>query len=57
MLVCGEDLGMVPACVQDVMKQTGILSLEIQRMPKDISHEFFNPGYCPIPISRYSFNP
>ena len=47
MLVCGEDLGMVPACVQDVMKQTGILSLEIQRMPKDISHEFFNPGSAP----------
>jgi 4-alpha-glucanotransferase len=47
MLVCGEDLGMVPACVQDVMRQTGILSLEIQRMPKDISHEFFNPGSAP----------
>ena len=35
MLICGEDLGMVPACVPDVMKQLGILSLEIQRMPKD----------------------
>jgi len=47
MLVCGEDLGMVPACVPDVMKQTGILSLEIQRMPKDLSREFFNPAYAP----------
>lgn len=34
MLVCGEDLGMVPSCVGPVMKQLGILSLEIQAMPK-----------------------
>jgi len=47
MLVCGEDLGMVPSCVPDVMKQTGILSLEIQRMPKDITREFFNPASAP----------
>ena len=47
MLVCGEDLGMVPSCVPDVMKQTGILSLEIQRMPKDISRQFFNPSSAP----------
>jgi 4-alpha-glucanotransferase len=47
MLVCGEDLGMVPACVPEVMKQTGILSLEIQRMPKDVTREFFNPAYAP----------
>jgi len=47
MLVCGEDLGMVPSCVPDVMKETGILSLEIQRMPKDITKEFFNPASAP----------
>jgi 4-alpha-glucanotransferase len=47
MLVCGEDLGMVPSCVPEVMKQTGILSLEIQRMPKDQSREFFNPATAP----------
>ena len=40
MLVCGEDLGMVPHCVPDVMKNLGILSLEIQRMPK-ASHTLF----------------
>ena len=34
MLVCGEDLGMVPACVGPVMQKLGILSLEIQAMPK-----------------------
>jgi 4-alpha-glucanotransferase len=40
MLVCGEDLGMVPHCVPEAMKQLGILSLEIQRMPKEAAHEF-----------------
>ncbi|MEP6617558.1 MAG: 4-alpha-glucanotransferase [Ginsengibacter sp.] len=47
MLVCGEDLGMVPACVPDVMKHLAILSLEIQRMPKDSSREFFHPRDAP----------
>lgn len=40
MLVCGEDLGMVPDCVPWVMDQLQILSLEIQRMPKNPRHEF-----------------
>lgn len=35
MLVCGEDLGMIPHCVPAVMEQLQILSLEIERMPKD----------------------
>jgi 4-alpha-glucanotransferase len=47
MLVCGEDLGMVPACVPDVMKQLGILSLEIQRMPKLVTKEFSHPNDAP----------
>lgn len=47
MLICGEDLGLVPACVPDVMKQTGLLSLEIQRMPKDSKKEFFHPNDAP----------
>ena len=34
MMVCGEDLGMVPDCVNWVMDELRILSLEIQRMPK-----------------------
>lgn len=40
MLVCGEDLGMIPACVASVMNELRILSLEIQRMPKNPMHEF-----------------
>jgi 4-alpha-glucanotransferase len=47
MLICGEDLGMVPHCVPVVMKQLGIVSLEIQRMPKDIHAEFFHPAQAP----------
>ena len=35
MLVCAEDLGMVPDCVAWVMNQLHIISLEIQSMPKD----------------------
>jgi 4-alpha-glucanotransferase len=47
MLLCGEDLGMVPDCVPDVLKQLGILSLEIQRMPKNAENEFFDPKKAP----------
>ena len=47
MLVCGEDLGMVPACVKDVMQQLNILSLEVQRMPKNPCDTFVNPAKNP----------
>jgi 4-alpha-glucanotransferase len=47
MLICGEDLGMVPHCVPEVMQRLGILSLEIQRMPKNIHAEFFYPKDAP----------
>lgn len=47
MLICGEDLGMVPHSVPEVMNQLGILSLEIQRMPKDPMKEFFIPADAP----------
>lgn len=40
MLVCGEDLGMVPDCVASVLNELHILSLEIQRMPKNSHYEF-----------------
>lgn len=47
MLVCGEDLGMVPACVPEVMNRLNILSLEIQRMPKDPNIMFAHPANAP----------
>ncbi len=47
MLVCAEDLGMIPACVPAVMQQLEILSLEIQRMPKDPNSDFGNTWNYP----------
>jgi 4-alpha-glucanotransferase len=47
MLICGEDLGLVPSCVPDVMQQLGLLGLEIQRMPKRMDQQFFRPLEAP----------
>lgn len=47
MLCCAEDLGMIPACVPSVMSKLEILSLEIQRMPKDPSVEFADTWHYP----------
>ena len=47
MLVCGEDLGMIPDCVAWVMNDLRILSLEIQRMPKDPKQEFGHTDWYP----------
>ena len=47
MLACGEDLGMIPACVPEVMQRLNILSLEIQRMPKDPAQTFTDPAHYP----------
>ncbi len=40
MLICGEDLGMVPQGVEEVMQNISLLSLEVQRMPKKEGDEF-----------------
>ena len=47
MLACGEDLGMIPACVPEVMDAQRILSLEIQRMPKNPEQTFAIPAQYP----------
>jgi 4-alpha-glucanotransferase len=47
MLICGEDLGLVPACVPGVMRRLGILSLEIQRMSKNPKTEFLQAADIP----------
>lgn len=47
MLACAEDLGMIPACVPNVLNDLHILSLEIQRMPKKYGEEFGNPAEYP----------
>ncbi len=40
MVACGEDLGMIPACVPEVMQTLNIMSLEVQHMPKVPGHTF-----------------
>jgi len=61
MLVCGEDLGMVPDSVPDVMNKLEILSLEIQRMPKKPNTEFAMPADAPYlsvcTTSTHDMNP
>ncbi|MBA2336216.1 MAG: 4-alpha-glucanotransferase [Acidimicrobiia bacterium] len=47
MLACGEDLGMVPAMVPRVMNQLGLLSLEIERMPKTLGAWISDPAQAP----------
>ncbi|OGX82505.1 hypothetical protein BEN47_18385 [Hymenobacter lapidarius] len=47
MLICGEDLGMVPASVPGVMKELGMLGLNIQRMPANPETEFGHPDAAP----------
>lgn len=57
MLVCGEDLGMVPDCVPWVMNELRILSLELQSMPKDphvrFGHLSSNPYRSVCTISSH----
>ncbi len=50
MLICGEDLGMVPACVPVVMDELAIVALKVQRMPSE-NIPFYNPknaGYMNV---------
>jgi 4-alpha-glucanotransferase len=47
MLSCGEDLGMIPSCVPEVMSELHLFSLEIQRMPKKLGVEFGIPYFAP----------
>jgi 4-alpha-glucanotransferase len=47
MLICGEDLGMVPRCVSGVMEDLGLLGLRIQRMPAEPRAVFAVPSSYP----------
>ena len=61
MLACGEDLGMIPATVPQVMSDLRILSLEIQRMPKSVEETFAHPSNYPYlsvcTTSTHDMNP
>jgi len=47
LLCCAEDLGMIPACVPEVMQKLQIISLEIQRMPKRLGETFADTRHYP----------
>jgi 4-alpha-glucanotransferase len=61
MLVCAEDLGMVPDCVDVLLNKLGILSLEIQSMPKRTDEEFShlesNPYNSVATITTHDMSP
>jgi 4-alpha-glucanotransferase len=48
MLVCAEDLGMLPDCVEPVLSALRILTLEIQQLPKQTGIEFTHLDGNPI---------
>lgn len=47
LLACGEDLGLVPRVVPEVMADLGVLSLEIERMPKALGTWRADPALAP----------
>lgn len=47
MKICAEDIGVIPACVEKVLKELGILNLHVQRMPKRFDIEFEDPRDFP----------
>jgi 4-alpha-glucanotransferase len=47
MLICAEDLGMVPQMVEGVLADMQMLALEVQRMPKKMNELFSNPYHSP----------
>jgi 4-alpha-glucanotransferase len=47
MLICGEDLGMIPDCVPVAMEELCLLGLRIQRMPREPDREFGYPWEYP----------
>lgn len=61
MLAFGEDLGMIPSCVPEVMRDLNLLSLDIQRMPKQFGQEFgvtyFAPYLSVCTTSTHDMNP
>ena len=58
MLVCGEDLGLIPKCVPSTMNDLGILGLRIQRMPSDssVEGEFGDLSNYPYHVVSDSFD-
>ena len=61
MLICGEDLGMIPDSVHEVMEQLHLLSLELERTPKSEGVQFSDLNTLPYlsvcTTSTHDMNP
>ena len=61
MMVCAEDLGLLPASVPHVLDALRILTLEVQSLPKDYGTEFAhleaNPYRSVATISTHDMSP
>ncbi len=47
MMLCAEDLGMVPDMVEGILQQREMLALQVQRMPKRSHQQFSHPAEAP----------
>ncbi|NGX37887.1 MAG: 4-alpha-glucanotransferase [Chlamydiae bacterium] len=47
MLICAEDIGVIPKCVGEVLKELKMLNLYVQRMPKSFELEYEDPQDFP----------
>lgn len=47
MMICAEDLGMVPEMVEGVLRSREMLALQVQRMPKQADRMFSDPADAP----------
>lgn len=47
MMLCAEDLGMVPSMVPGVLEKMDVLSLYVERMPHRMEERFANPAHAP----------
>lgn len=62
MLVCAEDLGMIPPSVPEVLKELQVFSLELERMPKTFTLSGYNdpetfPYYSVCTTSTHDMAP
>jgi len=47
MLICAEDIGVIPKAAREVLKELNMLNLHLQRMPKSFEIEFEDPQDFP----------
>jgi 4-alpha-glucanotransferase len=48
MTLCAEDIGVIPNCTAEVLKELHLLDLHVQRMPKSFEKEYEDPDDFPV---------